>query len=202
MPRHGPGVGIRRRTTKAGQVAFQVSHHANGRRYWKTFPTRKEARDWKEDMLVRGAAGTLGGPTSEPLKFQDVVRLFVAAMRRRLAAATVKYYRGTLGAIWVRRFTGRAIDGIGVEEIHQVLEEFRRKGHKRRSLEIYRQVLMAMLKWALKRGYLNANARDAKLPPSNEPPRVTSWDRKARIGEAFVNAGRLLLDFLRTERSP
>lgn len=188
MPKKGPDAGIRERRDSQGNIRYEASFYRDPIRYYESFPSRfgakpdaqamQAARNWRAMMQTKAMQGTLGIKVpAGPLVYEDAVKGFLAAIKPHREEGTSEgYYRATLDQVWAPVFAGRQLASIRKAEIQAVVNEKVGEGQKRRSIDIYLQVLGAVFKWAMEpqgideKPYLTSSPMGGfRLPEHKDP---------------------------------
>lgn len=152
MPKRSSG--IRKRTDSTGAVTYQANILIGGKRYWATKPTEREAIQWRARMLTEGPDQPLSGP----LTMRDMIARFLRENRPHWAAATAEYYREVLegniekrgGSPLMRHWGDRLVDTVRGPELQTWLNKQLEAGKKPRTVNIYRQCLATLFRWAVR----------------------------------------------------
>lgn len=157
MPRKSNGP--QKRVDAQGRVTWRESAYVGGRRQWSpAYSKQSEARNWKAQMVAGVHPSLLPSePAPQRIPFKDLVVQFFTAQKPRWSTATQDFYRAQLqgnledesgGSLMHRTFGNRFAGQIRGPEFQTFLDGQLASGKMPRTINVYRQALSALYRWA------------------------------------------------------
>jgi len=175
---------IRKKKLKNGQASYCVRVRLRGEGKSKSFRTLKAAREWEsgvtEEILCGGTAMLR---RSRQVTFSTVMDKYLEVASKSKSASVLRQTKSML-AFWRDFFGVVTIDKINGDSFLQGLNELCGKGYRPATINRYREVLLALFRYA-ERDLLCANSEII-----SDVPRVKQERRRAirsNCGEEIDN---------------
>lgn len=185
---------VRKRTDRNTWESYVV---LDGKRYRKSFPTKKEALAYERDLIVRHARGELvvEDDPSPDVTFREFAETYLEYATATKAPKTVYDERCALNAHLVPFFGDMTLGDIQTADVERFkLKRLREKPKNRngrishRTINLNLTLISVMFELAKKLGYVTENPVDGveKLRKEKRPPQYL----KEREVKRFIEASR------------
>ncbi len=177
--------GIRYRYRKDGSLrGYEVRYRdLAGDVRGKTFRTLDEAKRWQTATARDIQTGQYVRPEDERLPWRTVADAWLAARGVRLRARTVESYQGIL-VRWLAPWDKRAIGSITREDVRRVMRAVRDKELTEETEHRVFNVISAVLRFAVKEGYIKRSPADDVRDELRSPAHKTFRARHLTVAEA------------------